>query len=162
MEAVPLPWCYATHNCWVFECCVFLLLSLPLETFSALYEFCSNFFHAIVKLLCVYHAGAMLAALYPNTHFQWLQKGGKSRYSNDRSTIPLQAVLLPRCYATHVCRLFEGCVFLLLSLALETFYEFCSNFSHANVRPLCFYSCPLVLLNTLAMFAEGWQITLFQ
>ena len=31
---------YATHMGWVFEGCVFLLLSLPLKTF---YEFYSNF-----------------------------------------------------------------------------------------------------------------------
>ena len=35
------------------------------------------FCHTIVRPLCFYGAGAMPAPLYPPTHSQWLQKGGK-------------------------------------------------------------------------------------
>ena len=72
---MPLPWCYPIHNCWVFEGCVFLLLSLPLEIF---YELCSNVSYANVRPLSFYGVGAMLALLSPITHLQSLTKGRES------------------------------------------------------------------------------------
>ena len=38
-----LPWCYIAHVCWVFVCCRFSLLTLPLEPFYACYVLCSMF-----------------------------------------------------------------------------------------------------------------------
>ena len=167
LDALLLPWCYATHDCWVFECCVLLRLSLPLETFSALYEFSSNYSYAIVKPLCVYGAAAMLAPPYPSTHLHWLQKGGKSRYSNDTSIIPFKAVLLPWCYATHVCWVYRVLCFPasrstsrdILRDLQQFFAQNCEASLSLRYRS---HACDLVPHHTLAVVAEGWKITLFQ
>ena len=78
--------------------------------------------------------------LYPITNLQWLKKGKKSCYSNDRSRVASTVGLCLGAMPPTCVGCFERCVFLLLGPPLETFYAFYafwSNFSHANVKPLC-------------------------
>ena len=85
-------------------------------------------FDANIRPLCFYGAGAMPAPLYPNTHLQWLQKAGKSRYSNDRSVSRLISGGRRWLTALAVIIVRLHPAFLLRSLPLETFYTFCRKF----------------------------------
>ena len=75
---MPLPWCYIAHVCWVF--CVLSFFAYDVA-FGAVVRVLRALHHVfcltIVRPLCFYRAGAMPAPLYPATHSQCLQEGGK-------------------------------------------------------------------------------------
>ena len=122
--------CFARSSCFSL-----LPLSLPLETIHTFYPFCSNFLHAIDRPLCFYSAGARVRPCTPPKTRKGCRREGQKHNC-------LQVVPLPLCCATHMCWVFEYCVFLLLRLPLETFYALCAfstSFLYAIARPLCFY-----------------------